>query len=120
MSPILVTLTSRSDSNFEQSNISLKENKWDGDDLHSNGLDYCVRKNEGQIRWFSADCIKFQRGPHVDFSFAELDRRSVLLNLVPRVVSEPLFQSSSETRTEAEAQRLPWVRGCSPPVDGCL
>ena len=33
VSPILVTLTSRSDSNFERSNISLKENKRDGVDL---------------------------------------------------------------------------------------
>ena len=55
MSPILVTLMSRSDSNFEQSNISLKENKRDGVDLDSNGLDYCVQNNEGKIMWFSAD-----------------------------------------------------------------
>ena len=38
MSPILVTLTSRSDYNFERSNISLKGNKRDGVDLNSNGL----------------------------------------------------------------------------------
>ena len=31
MSPILVTLTSRSDSDFERSNVSLKENKPDSD-----------------------------------------------------------------------------------------
>ena len=37
VSPILVTLTSHSDSNFERSNISLKENKRDGVDLNSNG-----------------------------------------------------------------------------------
>ena len=30
MSPILVTLTSRSDSDFERSNVSLKESKPDG------------------------------------------------------------------------------------------
>ena len=30
VSPILVTLTSRSDSDFERSNVSLKENKPDG------------------------------------------------------------------------------------------
>ena len=46
MSPILVTLTSRSDSNFERSNISLKENKRDGVDPNSDGLDYCFQKNE--------------------------------------------------------------------------
>ena len=33
MTPILVTLTSRSDSNFECSNINLVENKPDGIDL---------------------------------------------------------------------------------------
>ena len=57
MSPILVTPTSRSDSNFERSNISLKENKRDDVDLNSNCFYYCVRKNEGKIVWFSADCI---------------------------------------------------------------
>ena len=55
VSPILVTLTSRSDSNFERSNINLKENKRDDVDFNSNGFDYCVRKNEGKILWFSAD-----------------------------------------------------------------
>ena len=58
MSPILVTPTSRSDSNFERSNISPKENKRNGVDLNSNGLDCCVGKNEGKILWFSADCIE--------------------------------------------------------------
>ena len=57
VSPILVTLTSRGDSNFERSNISLKENKPDGVDSNSNGFGYCVRKNEGKILWFSTDCI---------------------------------------------------------------
>ena len=47
--PILVTLTLRSDSDFEQSNNSLKENKRDGFDSNSNGFDCCVRKNEGKI-----------------------------------------------------------------------
>ena len=57
VSPILVALTSSSDSNFERSNISLNENKRDGIDLNSDGLDYCVRKNEGKLLWFSADCM---------------------------------------------------------------
>ena len=52
MSPILVTLTSRSDSDFERSNISLKENKPDGVDPNSNDIGYYVRKNEGKILWF--------------------------------------------------------------------
>ena len=55
MSLILVAFTSRSDSKFECSNISIKEDILDGIDLYSNGLDYCVRKNEGQILWFSVD-----------------------------------------------------------------
>ena len=55
VSPILVTLTSRSDSNFELSNLSLKKNKRDGVDSNSNGFDCCVRKNEGKIPWFLAD-----------------------------------------------------------------
>ena len=49
MSPILVTLTSSSDSNFERSNTSLKENIPDGVDPNSDGHDYCVRKNEGKF-----------------------------------------------------------------------
>ena len=57
MSPILVTLKSHIDSNFERSNISLKENKRDGVDLNSNLLDYCIRKNEGKMPWCSADCM---------------------------------------------------------------
>ena len=57
MSSILVTLTSRSDSNFERSNITLKEDKRDGVDPNCNGLEYCVRKKEGNNPRFSADCI---------------------------------------------------------------
>ena len=52
MSPVLVTFTSRSDSDFERSNVSLKENKPDGVDPNSNDLDYYVRKSEGKILWF--------------------------------------------------------------------
>ena len=57
MSPILVTVTSCSDSDFESSNVSLKENKPDGVNQNSNYIDYYVRKNEGKILWFSADCV---------------------------------------------------------------
>ena len=59
MSPILVTLTSCCDSNFESSNVSLNENKSTGVNPNSNGIDYCVRKNGGKILWFSANCISF-------------------------------------------------------------
>ena len=56
MSPILVTLTSRSDSYFERWNVSLKENEHDGVNPNSDDLDYCVRKNEEKILWFLTDC----------------------------------------------------------------
>ena len=58
VSHILVTLTSRSDSNFERSNISLKENKPDGADPNSNGLDHYVQKNEEKTLQFSVDRSK--------------------------------------------------------------
>ena len=58
MSPILVTLTSGSDSDFEPSKVSLKENKPDGVNPNSNDIDYYVRKNEGKIPWFSADRVE--------------------------------------------------------------
>ena len=57
VSPILVTLTSRSDSDFESSNVSLKENKPDGVNPNSNDIDHCIQKNEGKVLWFSADCV---------------------------------------------------------------
>ena len=52
MSPILVTLTSRCDSDFECSNISFSENILNGVDLNSNGLGYCVRKKGGKFYGF--------------------------------------------------------------------
>ena len=33
-----------------------QKNKPDGVNPNSNNIDYCVRKNEGKIPWFSADC----------------------------------------------------------------
>ena len=53
-SPILVTLTSRCDPHFKGSNISFNENKLDGVDLSSNGLDYSVQRREEELfgfRW---------------------------------------------------------------------
>ena len=41
-----------SDSNFERSNISLKENTRDGVDPNSNSFDYCVRQNERKLYGF--------------------------------------------------------------------
>ena len=46
VSPILFTLTTRNDSDFEISNVSLKENKPDGVNPNSDDIDYYVRKNE--------------------------------------------------------------------------
>ena len=76
VSPILVTLTSRSDSDSESSNVSLKENKPDGVNPNSNDINFYVRKSEGKIRRFSADWIsmsvsstKSQYNLHVLFSF---------------------------------------------------
>ena len=57
MSPILVALTSHTDSNFERSNSSFKENIPDGIDPASDGFYYCVRKKEGRTLRLSADCI---------------------------------------------------------------
>ena len=48
-------LTSHSDSNFERSNISFKENTQDGVDPNSNAFYYCVRKKEGRTLRLSAD-----------------------------------------------------------------
>ena len=42
VSPILVTLTARSDSDFEISNVNLKENKPDGVNPNSKDIDYYV------------------------------------------------------------------------------
>ena len=49
VSPILVTLTPPSDSDFERSNVRLIENKPDGVIPNSNDIDYYVRKNEGKV-----------------------------------------------------------------------
>ena len=46
VSPILVTLTSRSDPDFESSNVSLKENKPDGVNPNSNDIDCYERMKE--------------------------------------------------------------------------
>ena len=59
---LLVTLTSCSDSNFERSHISLKENKRGGVDSNSNGFDYCVRKSEGKFYGFRQTVLFLERG----------------------------------------------------------
>ena len=73
MSPILVTLMSRCGSDFECSNIRFNENKLGGVDLNSDFLEYCVRKNGGQTRQFSADSliyIKQEQNFRIPVSFA--------------------------------------------------
>ena len=47
--PILITLTSQNDSDFERSNISFKENKPDGIDLNSNGLTTAFEKTKDKF-----------------------------------------------------------------------
>ena len=65
-------LTSRSDSNSQRSNISLKEIRRDGVDLNSDGLDYFVRTNEGKILWFSADCYELKHDKLRELKVLEL------------------------------------------------
>ena len=55
VSPILVTLMSCNDSDFESSNVNLKENKPNGINPNSNDINYYILKNEGKFLWFSAD-----------------------------------------------------------------
>ena len=52
MSPILVTLTSRNDSDFKSSNVSLKENKPDGVNPNSNVIDHYVRRMKEKLYGF--------------------------------------------------------------------
>ena len=75
MSPILVTLTSNSDSDFESSNVSLKENKPDGVNPNSNDIDFYFQKNEGKIRRFSADCMHGNRKVKSSFEVADMSTR---------------------------------------------
>ena len=52
-------LTSRNDSDFESSNVRLKQNKLDDvKTQNSNDIDYYVRKNEGKILWFRQTELK--------------------------------------------------------------
>ena len=56
MSPILVTLTSRTDSDFERSNIRFKQNKQDDVDLNSNDLDRFERAKEKFYGFRQTEC----------------------------------------------------------------
>ena len=62
-SPILVTLTSRSNSDFEHSNVNLKENKPDGVNPNSNDIDYYVQKMKEKSYGFRQTemCLVFQK-----------------------------------------------------------
>ena len=62
MSSILGMLGSCHDSDFESSNVSLKENKADGVDPNSKDLNYCIRKNEEK------NSMVFGRLSQVNFS----------------------------------------------------
>ena len=58
MSPILVTLTSRNDSDFENSNVSLKENKPDGVNPNSNDIDYMFERMKEKFDGFRQTVLK--------------------------------------------------------------
>ena len=112
VSPILVTLTSRSDSNFERSNISLKETKPDGVDWNSNGLDYCVRNNEGKIRWFSADWSGERRLLSKIVLLFNTDKRT----LCSKIWRAPTFENSwdfADWHQSLLCQRLKYHGGIS-------
>ena len=49
---------SRSDSDFESSNVNLKENKPDGVNLNSNDIDYYVRKNKRKFYGFRQTTLR--------------------------------------------------------------
>ena len=81
MSSILVTLTSRGDSDFECSNVIFNENKLDSVDV-----DYCVRKNRGKFCGFR------QTEPGIFHRIAVIDQQywkvclqtNVILNIITR------------------------------------
>ena len=52
VSPILVTLTSRSDSDFKRSNISFNENKLDDIDLSSDSLTTAFERTKEKFYGF--------------------------------------------------------------------
>ena len=58
MSPILVTLTSHVDSDFEHSNISFKENKPDGVDMNSNVLTTAFERTKEKFYCFRQTVIE--------------------------------------------------------------
>ena len=90
MSPILVTLTSRNDSNFEQSNISLQENKWDGVDLNSTGPTAAIERTKEKYYGFQQTvfinrvCISYELARSVrkdrDFNILQYEKQTRLIN----------------------------------------
>ena len=61
VSPILVTLTSRSDSDFESSSVSLKENKPDGVNPNSNDITTTFERMKEKFYGFQQTALpKFQ------------------------------------------------------------
>ena len=106
VSLILVTVTSRSDSDFESSNVSLRENKHDGVNPNSNDMDNYVRKNEGKNSMFfdrlSGDkyfCLSSFRGSPAMKSSIVRCRYSLNLTLPPlkhrnftfQIITRPFF-----------------------------
>ena len=61
VSPILVMLTSRNDSDFESSNVSLKENKPDGNNLNSNDIDITFERMKEKFNGFRQTGFRFSK-----------------------------------------------------------
>ena len=79
MSPILVTLTSRSDSDFERSNISFKENTPDGVDMNFNGFATAFEKTKFYLVLSNAVAkpLKFRSTPSGLFSLKLIFERII-------------------------------------------
>ena len=100
VSPILVTITSRNDSDFEHSNISLKELKPEGIDLNSNGLHYCVKRRK-KFYDFQQTELRQNQNNRSDPSFMTL----ILLQCV-RLLTAGLGHSRSDVELVSERSVL--------------
>ena len=72
VSPFLVTLTSRSDSDVESSNVTVKENKPDGVNPNSNNIDYYVQKMKEKFYGFRQTVNKSDNKIRTSGSFSIL------------------------------------------------
>ena len=92
MSPILVTFTSHSDSNFRRSNIGFKENQPDGVDQKSDGFYYYFQKKEGRKnstvfgRLLSVD-KKLSGRPLKSMNLTEYDTNPLVVSSICKITS---------------------------------